>query len=194
MGFVTEVMNSMFKILQGFVPIGVDPIYFWLTFIIAFAMIFLILIMLPFFQESRGLAGLVALVISYFTASSAFVTIIIAKLFPNVGLVIMGILGIMLVVGLLAPNSFDEGMIAAPFILIVAVVIILWLTYSFVAPELQAAGFISEGLGTSIGSEDVAMVIAALIVIGIVFSIMKPANKGESAMEKAFKGLFKKGL
>lgn len=194
MGIVIDVVNTMLNLLKGFVPVGIDPIYFWLTAVISFCIIFLLLQALPFFKESRGIAFVVAAVMAYFVSSSAFATIVISKLFPSVGLVIVGILGLLLVIAFLSPDAFEGGLQAAPFIAIVAFVIIIYMTYSSVAPDLQKAGFISGGLGTSITTSDIALVIAIIIVIGILWAVLGgKKEEGEGLGSKIMASLFKKG-
>ncbi len=189
---ISGILSSMGKLLQGFVPIGIDPVYFWATLLISFGIIYLLLQLLPLFKESRGIAFIVAAVISYFVASSAFATIIIAKLFPNIGIAIMAILGLLMVIAFLSPDAFEGGLRAAPFIAIVAFIIVIFLTYSAVAPELSAAGYISEGTGVSISDDDVAMIMAAIIVIGIIWAIVG-TKKPEKDYLKLPKWIFGKG-
>lgn len=183
---VSGVLGGVFDILKSFVPIGVDPIYFFATFIIMFSVIFVVLGLIHFFQGNKFISFLVAAVISYFAASSAFVTVIISKLFPSVGLVMMGILGLLLVVAFVSPGSFSgQGMAGKPLIVIIAFIIIIYLTYSYAAPELQKNGFISDSLGTTVSDQDVSIIIAIVIVLGVIYAIVsssKPPGGPRSAM------------
>jgi hypothetical protein len=123
----------------------------------------------------------------YFAASSAFVTVIISKLFPSIGLVMMGILGLLLVVAFVTPKSFEQGMAGGPLIIIIAFVVIIYLTYTYAAPELQKRGFISDTLGTTVTNQDMALIIAVVIVLGIVFAIVSSGRKRTSpVMEYLF--------
>ena len=187
---ITGVATSLMEMLKGIVPIGVDPIYFFATFLIMFSILFVVLQLIHFFKDSKFIAFIVAAVISYFAASSAFVTIIVAKLFPNVGLVIMAILGLLIVVAFVSPDSMKSGQMSGkPFIIIVAFIIIIYLTYSYAAPELRASGFISNELGTTISDSDMSIVIAGVIVIGIIYAIVssgKPRVRGGRALEYLF--------
>jgi len=182
---VSGVLGSIFDILKNLVPIGVDPIYFWLTLVVTFGLTFLLLQLIPLFKNSRGIAFIVAIVMSYFVASSAFATVIIAKLFPNIGLAIMAILGLLMVLAFISPDSFKGGLSYTPIIAVVVFIIIIVMTYGSVAPELAKAGFIAPEIGVSISDNEVAMVIAAIIVIGLLWMLVSPPKKDEGG------GLFK---
>lgn len=189
MATIHGVLTTIAKMMGGLVPAGVQPVHFWLTLLISFAIIFIILQMLPLFSDHRGSAFIVALVTSYFVAGSAFATLIIAKLFPNVGIALMAILGLMMVIALLSPKSIESGTSWTPLIVIIAVVFVIWATYSSVAPQLQAAGIISLGEGGSVSNEDVATIITAIVIIGIIWALVRTPPDQESFFEKLVKGL-----
>ncbi len=179
---ISGIAGSMVNMLSGLVPMGVDPIYFWLTLVVTFAITFLLLLLVPLFQNHRGSAFVVAGVISYFVASSAFATIIIAKLFPNIGLALMAILGLLMVVALLSPNSLNSTSSYTTIVILIAIAFVIWMTYSSVAPQLQAAGFISPSMGTSISNNDAATIIAAVIVIGVIWVLVHPKGQAISSL------------
>ena len=192
---ISGVFGSIFYILKNLVPVGVDPVYFWLTLIVSFGMIFLLLQILPLFKDKRGIAFVVALVMSYFVASSAFATIIIAKLFPNIGIALMAILGLLLVIALLSPGAFEgPGLRFTIPIAIVAFIFVIVMTYGSIAPELAKAGIITPGIGTAISDSDVAIVIAAIIVIVLLYMLVAPKREGPSSFgDKFFKLMGQKG-
>jgi len=194
MATIHGVLVSLAKMMGGLVPTGVQPIHFWLTFIISFAIIYIISLLLPIFKDHRGAAFIVAAVTSYFVAGSAFATLIIAKLFPNVGIAIMAILGFMMVVALLSPSSLKGGSSWTPLIVILAIVFVIWATYSSVAPQLQAAGIISSGGTGNISNEDVATIIAAIIVIGIIWAIVRVPHQDHPYLDNMFNYLKGKSL
>ena len=179
---ISGIAASMGTMLKGLAPMGVDPIYFWLTLAITFAVTFLVLLLVPLFRDHRGAAFVVAGVISYFVASSAFATIIIAKFFPSIGLALMAILGLLMVVAMLSPGSFDSMSSYTTIIVLVVMAFVIWMTYSSVAPQLQAAGLISSNTGLSISNNDAATVIAAVIVIGVVWVLVHPKGQAASSL------------
>ncbi|MCD6576227.1 MAG: hypothetical protein J7K73_03645 [Nanoarchaeota archaeon] len=185
---LSGVVQNLWGMAVGLVPAGVQPIHFWLTFMITLAIVFLLLQFIKIFEDHRGSAFIVAVVISYFVASSAFATIIIAKLFPNVGIALMAILGLMMVIALLSPSSISGGTNWSRLIVLIALVFVIWATYSSVAPELQAAGVISStgGGGVSISDQDAATIVAALIVIGVVYMIVSPKKDNRKSFLRDF--------
>jgi hypothetical protein len=180
--------------LQQVVPASVEPVLFYLTFILTLVIVFLVLQQVSFFQKSRGITFLAAVVIAYFTASSAFVTVLISKLFPNIGLAIMAIMGIMLVIVFLAPGSLKEGFTGTPIIVIAVFIITMWLTWTFAAPELAKTGALSAISGASgfaINNEDAAVIIVAIVALMIFYFIFKtpnPENEGKGRFVKWLTG------
>ncbi len=187
---ITGIFTSMIDILAALSPIGVEPIHFWLTALISFAVIFMLAQAVPALKENRMVALIIAIVVSYFVASSAYATLIISRLFPNVGIALMFILGFMMVIALLSPDSLKEGTTGVKFIVVFVFLLVIWFTYTAVAPELEAAGFIS-GAGMNISSTDAAIVIVVLVAVGIIYSLVsekKPGKKSiwEHLAEKKF--------
>ena len=189
---LSGVFSEVWGILEMIAPLGVDPVYFWATALITFAIIFAAAQYLPFMKDNKAIALIIALVMAYFTASSAFVTIIVSKMFPNIGLVLMAILGLLLVVAFMAPKSFDKGFTGTKFIAIAAFIFIIWLTYTFAAPQLQAQGYITGPLGNAISEEDIAVVVIVLILVSLgAMLIGKKEGSEESGIKKVFGSLFK---
>lgn len=188
---ISGVFGEMWDVLGSMAPVGVNPVYFWATALITFALIFIAIQLLPFMQKNKAVAFIAALVFAYFTASSAFVTIIVAKLFPNIGLVLMAILGLLLVVAFISPESVKEGKFTGTkFIAIFAFLVIIWLTYTFAAPQLLAQGYITSTVTGSISEEDLAIVLIILVVIGLLSMLTKKKSKDKSIGKKIWEGLF----
>jgi hypothetical protein len=175
------VLQALIDILKAFTPTGVQPLLFYATFIISLGLLYVVLAMgVPYFKQHKGIAFITALVISYFVASSAFVTIIISKLFPNVGLALMAIIGVMMVIAFISPESLEGGMSWTPLIVIVTFAIVIYLTYAFAAPELQASGAlagVSFG-GFAITNEDAAIIIIGIAVIVGIFALVRTPGGG----------------
>jgi hypothetical protein len=191
---VAGVITSMWSMLQQVVPKSVEPVLFFLTFLLTLVVVFLVLQQISFFQKSRGIAFIAALVFAYFTASSVFVTVLVSKLFPNIGLAIMAIMGIMLVVVFLSPGSLKEGFAGTPIIVIAVFIITMWLTWTFAAPELERTGAlsaISGATGFAINNEDTAVIIVAIVILMVFYFIFKTPNKdteGRGAFAKWLTG------
>ncbi len=115
---VVQVIEGIFTaIWQGFAsltPAGVSPEYFWPTFILVFAMVYTILEKVKVFGDiqhgnKRGIYLIVALVFAYFTASSAFATLIIAKMTPQLGMVLVAILVFLIIFTFLSGGDDMTG-------------------------------------------------------------------------------------
>ena len=185
---VSGVITSMWNILQQVVPKSVDPALFFMTFLLTLVIVYLVLKQISFFQKAGGVAFIAALVLAYFTASSVFVTVLVSKLFPNIGLAIMAIMGIMLVIVFLSPASLKEGEFSGTPIIVIAVFIItMWLTWTFAAPELEKTGALSAitgATGFAINNEDAAVIIVAIVVLLIFYFIFKTPNPDEEGRGK----------
>lgn len=190
MATISGILMSMWGILKFLVPTGVEPILFFTTFLLTAVLVFTIVQTIAFFRENRAVSAVIALVVAYFTASSVFVTIMISKLFPNIGLAMMAIIGVMLVVVFLAPEKFKEGLGISPLIGILIFLVIIWLTWIFAAPALESAGILATiqgATGFGISSEDVALVLVIIgIVAGIYFLFKGPKRDDDD------EGFFKK--
>ena len=180
------IFANIITILNSITPLGVEPVYFYSTFMLVLSLTYMLFYnLIPVFQKNKGVSFIAAIVFAYFAASSAFVTIIVSKLFPNVGLAIMAILGILLVVAFVTPKSFgDKGTPAANLIMLCAVVFILYATYTYAAPELAAQGFISSDMGMNISAEDWSIIIILLVVGGIMYMVFRPTPTGTSNLQK----------
>jgi hypothetical protein len=176
------VLASFFSMVNSIVPAGIKPVHFWLTLLITFAIVFMLVQFIPIFNNNRGVAFIVAAVVSYFVASSAVATIVIAKLFPNVGIALMAIFGLLMVIAFLSPSSLSSGTTGTRIIVLIAMIFVLWATYAAVTPELQQRGLLpSEGNGQPVVSNsDVSMLIAVLIIIGVIWILVAPPKKPSS--------------
>ncbi len=190
---VIGVLSAMWDLLAAMSPVGIEPYLFWLTLMLSFGTILLLLNLIPLFRERKGITAIVGFVMAYFVASSSFAVIIISKLFPSVGIVIMFLLGLLMLVAIISPKSIKEGeFTAGPVIIIIGFLIVIWITYTAVAPELAAAGHISpRGVGFS--TEDLAAIIIIVVVLGVLWAVLRtPKVKEEPGPEKLFKWLFGK--
>lgn len=180
-----NIFANIVKILVSLTPAGVEPIYFYSTFLIVLSLSYMLFSLISPIKDNKAVSFIASVVFAYFAASSAFVTVIISKFFPNVGLVIMAVLGILLVVAFVTPESFKQsGAPAANLIMLVAFIFILYATYTYAAPELIAKGYISSNLGLNISTEDWAIIIVILIVLFGLYMMLKPSAAGGTNTDK----------
>ncbi len=88
----------MWQSLAMFAPVGIEPSVFYAVFFVIFAIILSTLKKVPILGATTGdyrIHLVISLVMSYFTATSAFATVLITSLFPRIGIVILlGILAL----------------------------------------------------------------------------------------------------
>jgi hypothetical protein len=190
-----DMFAEIIRILSLIVPTGVEPVLFYATFLVVIAISYLLFYtLIPITKEHKGLSLIISLVFAYFAASSAFVTVIVSKLFPNVGLVLMAILGLLLVIAFISPGTFgSEGTPGANLIMIAAFVFLVYATWVYAAPELARQGYIdTENPLFNLSTSDWAIVIIGIVVIGIaVLFFAGSGQTGGSAPDKFVKWLTK---
>jgi hypothetical protein len=191
-----NIFANIGKILTALTPTGVEPVYFYSTFMIVIALSYMLFYTLvPPLKDHKGVSFIVSLVFAYFSASSAFVTVIVSKLFPNVGLVIMAVLGMLLVIAFVTPGSFSRhGTPAANLIMLVAFIFILFSTYTYAVPELVAQGYISSIPSLNISTEDWAIIIVVIFILAGLYMMLRPApGAGETGGDRFIKWFTKHG-
>jgi len=159
---VVEWLNAVWQGFQLLTPAGIQPEYFWSTFLLVFALIYSLLSKVKLFGqelEDRGKAinAIVALVFAYFTASSAFATIIISKIAPNLGMFLVAILSLVIVFSFLSENFDKDFKWLVVIITVIGFMYILWGAFSG----------IPGAAGVHITTEDWGAIIALGIIIGI---------------------------
>ncbi|MFA5406476.1 MAG: hypothetical protein WC307_03925 [Candidatus Nanoarchaeia archaeon] len=176
------------QMLAPIVPAGITGIQFISVFLIVYAITYLLLSKIHFLKENRAAQLMIALVIAYFTASSAMSVILITKLFPNLGMVTIVILSFLAVIALLMPKQEDK-IPYAPLIIIIAIGMIIWLTWTSVSGTLNIEGMNLPELSRS----EWFGVIFLLIFVGVILLVYLTGKKGDtkSGFEK-FIDAFKK--
>jgi len=158
---VMEWLNAIWQGFQVLTPAGIQPEYFWSTFLLIFALVYALLSKVKLFGEGleekgKGINAIIALVFAYFTASSAFATIIISKMAPNLGMFLVALLTLVMVFSFLSEN-FENYKWLVIIISIIGFAYVLWSAFSGV-PGVT---------GVSITKEDWGAIIALGIIIGL---------------------------
>lgn len=157
--FMTQVSQGVYEVMSAFSPSGVDPIYFFGTFFIMYAIGFAILEKVHFLgEERRGVRLIIALVIAYFTASSAISTALLGNLFPNVGIAMLVLLSFLIVAGFLLPDKFRENLPFGGIVTLITLALILIITwettfhsFSLIGETLSLSNFDPLGFGILLG-------------------------------------------
>lgn len=182
MSVVMEFLNTVWGILSSLSPIGIDPLMFWLMFIMFFAVIFLLIQKVHIFEDNRGLAAIVSGVISFFAASSSFTVVTVSRLFPNLTVMIMFLIGLLIIVALVKPRKGDESISYGVLVIIASFFVVIWMTYSSMSPMLVEEGYISEDVSSFITPDNILGIGIVLFVILIFWLIFRtPKSKGTGA-------------
>ncbi len=185
MGVVVDVVGQIWNILAQIVPRGMDPVIFWLSFIIVFVITYIVLTMTHVFKEHNGLAALVAMIIGYFGAASAFSSIFMAYFFPNLTIGLWALLGISMVLIVAGYKGKGGGLLGiAAFIVVMFVIFATWEGAS------AKLGIPSGALGLSAQDYAVLIIFGFFAILGY-FAFKKPEKK--SAFEKLEEFLGGKG-
>lgn len=159
---VLEVFQQLFDAAASLAPPNSNPLFFWGTLLLAFSILYVALSKVSLFQEDRWKPAqiLVALIMAYFAASSAFTVVLFAELFPNFAIVVIAILVFLILAGMV---GFDFGNRTVMIIMLIAVI---WL---FMTTGLQFIDISGTGVDVFQEWEIVDWVIIAGIIIALLF-------------------------
>ena len=108
-----QIIPAIWEGFQVITPSGVNPEFFWPSFILVFAIVYTLIEKANVFggtvegeSKKKGIYLIVALVLAYFTASSAFATLVISKMTPQLGMVLVAILAFLLIFGFFRLTTF----------------------------------------------------------------------------------------
>ena len=181
---IPEILEQMWVILGQIVPTGANPVIFWLSFILVFALTYLLLSLTHIFKEHNGLNALVSLVIAYFAAGSAFASIFLAEFFPNLTIALWAVLGLLMVLIVAGFGGKGSSFLAvAGFI---AMLFVIFGTWQAVSAKMNIP---SGAYGLS--SEDWAALALVGFIILILYFAFRKKPEGENKwelLEKLFGG------
>ena len=188
MGVVVGIVDDIWNILVQMVPRGMDPVIFWLSFLIIFALTYLVLIMTHIFgkkgEEHKGIAALVAMIIAYFAAGSAFSSIFMSYFFPNLTIGLWALLGISMVLIVAGFKGKGGGLLG-----IIAFIVVMFVIFATWQGASAKLGIQSGALGLS--AEDYAMLVILGFFALLGYYAFKSPSQQESVwdkMEKFFGG------
>ncbi len=183
---IANSINLINEMMTPLMPPGVTGIEFLSVFLVIYSIIFLILERVHLFKDNRGARLILALAIAYFTATSAFSTILITKMFPYLGMVTVALLVFIVIGGFLSKKEEGfYGMPLRPLIVVGAIGAVIILTWLSVAGELNLTGIQMPRItGVDWGS---------VIILGIfIFVILLIFMTGRQKKSSGRGGLLKK--
>ena len=159
---VFEVFQQLFDAAASLAPPNSNPVFFWGTLLLAFTILYVALNKVTLFQEDRWKPAqiIIALIMAYFAASSAFTAVLFAELFPNFAIVVVAILVFLILAGMI---GFDFGNRTVMVIMLIA---IIWL---FMTTGLQFIDVSGTDVNVFQDWEIVDWVIVAGIIIALLY-------------------------
>src|SRR4030042_207758 len=135
---LADAINMIDVMLAPVAPAGVTGVQFISVFIIVYAIVFLLVSNIDFLTKNKAAQLILALVIAFFTASSAFSVILITKLFPNLGVVTMIMIAFLVVMAMIPQKTrkFTLG----PLLTIAGIGLVAYLTWTSMAGTLNIEG------------------------------------------------------
>jgi len=190
--YIFSLLVQLWEVMKTIVPMGIDPKWFWTVLAITSFFVYFLLLKVPPFSENKNkwwFAGIVALVIAYFTASSAYVTVIISRFFPNIGLVLMIALGFFIFMAFISEGALASGSKFRAWIGIILLGVVILVSYFSSATELVARGLIPQGYIFGFSFWDVVLLIVIILVAGALINTLIPSQEGqqESVVDKFVK-------
>ena len=103
MSVVLDAIQQISNAAASIAPPNSNPAFFWGVLILVFGILYVALSKVHMFQETKWkpIRMIIALIIAYFAASSAFTTVLLAKMFPNFAIVITAIIVFLILAGML---------------------------------------------------------------------------------------------
>lgn len=167
----------MIEVLATITPSGLNPIFFWGSFLLVYAVCFAVFSQIKIFGDNKGIVVVMSAVIALMVSLSPSVSDILSNSLPSVGILVVFIVCAMLAINLLYPGkSFpgEKGVI----ILLIIVVGIIFLSSSWVDVVSLRADKIIIG-STYISTSTIQTIIAVVIII--VFLLLASGSiKGKS--------------
>ncbi len=191
---IASTIETVNKALEPLTPPGVSGMEFVTVFLVIYAIVFLVLERIKFLKDNRGARLMLALAVAYFTASSAFATILISKLFPHLGMVTVALLMFLIIGGVLSKDEegfYNVGGWLRLLIALGAIGAVIIFTWISVAGEISLKGLaIPEITGIDWGS--LIMFGIFIFVIILIFVSGPKEKKGKESFLKKLGELFMK--
>jgi len=192
MSSVSEFFKLMFASVGALAPAGIDPTLFFTTFFVVFAIIFTGLSTVKVFGNATNnnkIRAIFAFVAAYFTATSAFATVMISKLFPNLGIVLISVI-VMLVV-----TSFVSGSgkpVSGGFLKVIMLLLVAWIIWnSWNSATWEVYGYKTQVQVSMQDIADIVLVIIFVIIFLKVLGVGGDKSGGNSTLKEFLGDLLK---
>jgi hypothetical protein len=172
MGTITDFVQQIMDAFMGFSAPGIDPMLFFGTLFLIFAILWMALKKVKLFGTENDIVnGLIALIIAYFAASSSFTTVLLASIFPNFSIAVVAIIVFLIIIAVVSGDEAGFADKRVPYF--ITAVIILWFMYL----TLNQIGAMPE-IGISGGmfweSWDATDWFIVILLVGGIIYFLKP--------------------
>jgi len=153
----------MIEILATITPTGLNPIFFWGSFLLVYAVCFAVFSQIKIFGENKGIVMTMSAVISLMVALSPSVSEILSGSLPSVGILVVFIVCALLAINLLYPGKSFPGE-KYVIVLLIIVVGVIFLSSSWVDVVTMQSDKVIIG-GTAVDTASIQTIIAVAVII-----------------------------
>lgn len=168
-----DMMMFINNLLGPIVPAGVTGVQFISVFLLVYAIIFLLTSQIHILKDNRMAAAMFALIIAFFTASSAFSVILITKLFPNVGMITMVMIAFLAVIAIIPKEEGVGKLTFGPLLTLAGIALVAYFTWTSMAGTISL-----EGLNIpELSKTEIYGMVFLLILFGFILLIYLSGRK-----------------
>jgi hypothetical protein len=170
---IADMMAFINNLLAPIVPAGVTGVQFISVFLLVYAIIFLLTSQIHILKDNRMAAVMFALVIAFFTASSAFSVLLITKLFPNVGMITMIMIGFLAVIAIIPKEEGVGKLTFGPLLTLAGIALVAYFTWTSMAGTISL-----EGLNLpELSKTEIYGIVFLLLLFGFILLIYLSGKK-----------------
>lgn len=171
------VVDQLLGAFMQITPAGMNPIFFWGSFLLTYAISFSVLLQISLFSENKAVVTVISFVIALMVALSPAVSEVLSASVPGVGLIVIFLVCVLLAVNLLYPGETLFG--GHKTWMIVGLFIITGLLFSstWLGEQVKAGKDYVEIGGFRLTGAD-AEVLVALVAVGVFMFLVSRAVKG----------------
>jgi hypothetical protein len=195
---ILNTLNDIVAIANSFTPSGIGGITFWATFLLVFGIGYSVIGMVPALadKKKKAIRVVVSIVLAWFSATSPMVTSSVERVFPSVGVIVIGAAAFMLTVYFIFPNTKTAKDLTTYILGPIAVGAILLITWGVITQwdtplfERNAEGIAIAGF--QITHYDIAL---GILVVGflVFMAWMMSTPEEEGLFDKLSKLVSRKG-
>lgn len=111
--FGMEIFKYFVDVAEAFGSTGAtlnvpNWIFFWGVLFMSFAIIFVVIQKIHFFEDNRGAALIVSIIMAIFIAANSSAVSVITAMFPSLGVIILASLSVLILIAIFVPGALGE--------------------------------------------------------------------------------------